>query len=120
MAKFIEKIGEMVYDNLIADPTVKIITESATILSGAGALKRGTVLGIGTDGKLGVLGNDGLTAHAILCDDVDASGADVVAEVYLTGKFNANALIVKDSYTMTAEDIANLRNGGIFLENAVK
>ena len=120
MAKYFEKIGEMVQDNLIANTAVKLITASAVIVSGAGELKRGTVLGINAGGKLAVLGGEGLTAHAILCDDVDATSAEAVAEVYLTGCFNANALIVADDYTITAEDIEALRNGGIFLENSVK
>ena len=119
MAKYIEKIGEMVQDNLIANTAVKLITASATIVAGAGKLVRGTVLGINAEGKLAVLGGDGLTAHAILCDDVDAT-AEAVAEVYLTGCFNANGVTVADNYTMTAEDIAALRNGGIFLENSVQ
>ena len=120
MAKYIEKIGEMVQDNLISNPAIRVITQTAIIVSGAGELKRGTVLGINSAGKLAVLGGDGLTAHAILCDDVDATSADTVAEVYLTGCFNANELIVKDSYTMTAKDITELRSGGIFLENSVQ
>lgn len=120
MAKYIEKIGEMVQDNLIANPAVKIITATGVIVSGAGEVKRGTVLGINAEGKLGVIGNDGFTAHAILCDDVDATAADAVAEVYLTGCFNANALIVKAEYELDADDIKALRDGGIFLENAVK
>ena len=78
-----------------------------------------TVLGIDSAGKLGVLGDTGLTAYGILCDDIDAT-AEVVAEVYLTGQFNTNALIVKESYTMTTTDIQALRNGGIFLENSMK
>ena len=120
MAKYIEKIGEMVQENLIANPAIRLIAQTAVIVSGAGALKRGTVLGINAAGKLNVIGNADLTAHAILCDDVDATDADTVAEVYLTGCFNANALIVKDSYTMTAADIKALRDGGIFIESAVQ
>lgn len=119
MAMYIETLGAFAPDNLIAGNDVKIITGAGTIVSGSGLLKRGTVLGIDNTGKLGVLGNSGLTAYGILCDDVDAT-AEVVAEVYLTGQFNKNALIVKESYTMTNADIQALRNGGIFLETSVQ
>ena len=119
MAMYIESLGAFVPDNLIAGNDVKIITGAGTIVAGSGELKRGTVLGIDSAGKLGVLGDTGLTAYGILCDDIDAT-AEVVAEVYLTGQFNTNALIVKESYTMTTTDIQALRNGGIFLENSMK
>jgi len=119
MAMHIETLGKMSPDNLIAGNDVKLITGSGVIASGAGKLSRGTVLGLNAEGKLAVLGGEGLTAHAILCDDVDASAADTVAEIYLTGQFNKNKLIVAQDYTMTSADIQALRNGGIFLENSV-
>lgn len=119
MAKYIETLGKMEPDKLIAGNNVKFITGSGVIVSGAGKLRRGTVLGLNAAGKLAVLGGEGLTAHAILCDDVDASEADTVAEIYLTGQFNKNALIVAQDYTMTTADIQALRNGGIFLENSM-
>lgn len=120
MAKYIETLGKMSPDNLIAGNDVKLITGTGVIVSGAGKLSRGTVLGLNSAGKLAVLGAaTGLTAHAILCDDVDASAADTVAEIYLTGQFNKNKLIVAQDYTMTSADIQALRNGGIFLENSV-
>ena len=62
----------------------------------------------------------GKTPYGILSDAVDASAADAVAEVYLTGRFNKNDLVVAGGYTLTAADIQALRNGGIFVENAVE
>lgn len=118
MAKYCEKLGEMVQDNLIANTDIKIITVSGTIASGAGALKRGTVLATNEDGKLAVMA-EGKTPYGILADAVDASAADAVAEVYLTGRFNKNALSAGE-YTLSAADINTLRNGGIFVENAVE
>ena len=116
MAKYNNKLGEMAPDNLVADIHVKQVTGSGTIVAGAGALKRGTVMAL-ADGKLSVM-KSGATPYGILTDDVDATEA-TVAEVYLTGKFNANALIVAAGYTLTAADIKVLRDGGIFIENAV-
>lgn len=128
MAKYFEKLGEMVPDNLIAGNNITIHTVSGTIKSGEGKLTRGTVLAMSSGkagtGKLAILGstaaeNETLTAYGILCDDVDATSADTVAEIYVTGQFNKNALIVKESTTISADDIKALRDGGIFVENAV-
>ena len=119
MAKYNEKIGECKADNLIANLNVKQITQSATIKSGAGELARGTLLGLGADGKCVKFGTTtGLTAYGILCDAVDATGADAVAEIYVAGVFNKNALILDGE--LAAADIQALRNGGIFLENSVQ
>ena len=107
------KIGEMTYDNLIASVAVKQIVQTITIPSGT--LKRGTVVDIS-----GKILNTGLTAYGILCDDVDASGGAVVAEIYVTGIFNKNALIVADGYTLSTDDIKALRDGGIFVETAMR
>lgn len=120
MAKYLENLGASAPDNLFAGTDVKILCGTGTIKSGEGALKRGTVLGQGSDGKLAVLGGSGLTAYGVLCNDVDATSGDVVAEVYLTGRFNKNALIAKAEYTITAADLKALRDGGIFVENSVE
>lgn len=118
MAKYNEKIGEVAFDNLIADTHVKLIAVSGTIDAGAGELKRGTVLAL-TEGKLVVM-NTGKTPYGILTDDVNVGEAAEVVEVYVTGKFNKGALHVASGYTLTAEDIQTLRNGGIFVENVVE
>ena len=109
-----EKIGELSRDNLIVSTDVALIVQSITIPTGTGALKRGTV--VDATGK--VL-NTGLTPHGILCDDVDATSENVVAEVYVSGCFNKNALIVAGGYSLSADNIKSLRTGGIFVENAV-
>ena len=117
MANYNEKLGEMIADTLIADTHVKQITGSGTVGANAGALKRGTVMAL-DGGKLVVM-TTGKTPYGILTDDVTVGAADEVVEVYLTGKFNKNALIVAAGYALTATDIKALRDGGIFVENAV-
>lgn len=120
MAIYNKKIGEMKQDNLFASAAVKTVSGSATIAAGEGVLERGTVLSKGSDGKCKVISAaTGLTPYGILTDDVDAT-SEVVAEVYLTGIFNKNALKVADGYTLTAADITALRNGGIYLETSVR
>lgn len=113
MALYNEKIGELTYDNLIANVDVKQVVRSISIPSGS--LKRGTV--VDATGKPMA---SGLTPYGILCDDVDASAGAVVAEVYVAGCFNKNALITAGEYALTAENIKALRDGGIFVENAAK
>lgn len=120
MSLYNSKVGEMTPDKLFASIDVKALTHGVTIKSGAGALKRGTVLSIGTDGKCAVISAaTGLTPYGILCDDVDAT-TEVVAEAYVSGVFNKDALIVGSGYTLTQADITALRNGGIYLENTAK
>jgi hypothetical protein len=119
MAQYNERIGECKADNLIANLNVKQITQSVTVKSGAGALERGTLLGLDATGKAAKFGtDDALTAFGILCDAVDATKADAVAEVYVAGVFNKNALILEGE--LEAADVQALRNGGIFLENSVQ
>ena len=108
-----EKIGELTMDNLVANVDVKQVVQTVSIPSGT--LKRGTVVDVS-----GKIMNTGLTAYGILCDDVDASAGAVVAEVYVAGAFNKGALIVADGYTLSANDIKALRDGGIFVETAVR
>lgn len=128
MAEYYEKLGECAPDNLVAGNNISTHTVSGTIASGAGKLARGTVLalsgGTAGTGKMSVLGtaaaeNETLTAYGILCDGVDATSEDAVAEVYVTGQFNKGALVVKDGYSITNGDIKSLRDGGIFVERVM-
>ena len=123
MAIYNEKIGEMKQDNLFADIYVKQITASGTIAAGQGKLARGTVVALDTaTGKLSIMGTEGdtLVPYAVLCDEVDATSEDAVGMLYMTGKFNKSALIVKEGYTLSFADITMLRNAGIYIENTVK
>lgn len=61
------------------------------------------------------------TANAVLADDVTVgTSTDGRAVAYRTGHFNENALIVKDSYTITADDKEAFRIAGILLSDAIK
>ncbi|MDE1901513.1 MAG: head decoration protein [Alphaproteobacteria bacterium] len=55
---------------------------------------------------------------AILADDTDASGGDVIGPLYLTGEFNSNAITLDTSFTLAAATAA-LRAYSIFLKSAV-
>lgn len=123
MPNYFENLGTCTMDNLIAGNTIPILTQCATIAAGQGTLVRGAVLAAGADGKLKLLATESAGAsevpYGILCDNVDAT-TDTVAEVYVSGQFNANALVTKNKYKMTAADIKALRDGGIYIEHSMR
>lgn len=84
-------------DSLIAGD-FPIVTKSVTVAQAAGALVRGTILGKLTSGgkvvKQNTAASDGSeNDYAVLAEDVDATAGDVVTTAYLTGEFNAAALV---------------------------
>jgi hypothetical protein len=81
------------------------VTQPITVKSGAGVLKRGTVIGqITATGKyiesVATATDGSQTALAVLADDVDATAADVLSGAYLSGEFNSNALTFDASWTL--------------------
>lgn len=111
------------YQNLIAGDFPRV-TEAVTILSGAGALAAGTVLGkVTASGKLVPVDSAGTddgrrTPYAVLSAAVDATSADAVGTVWLTGEFAGAALVFGGTDT-TATHKAALRDLGIYIKSAV-
>ncbi len=108
-------------DNLVAG-TTQLVTESVTIVSGQ-TIVRGAVLGkITTGGKytLSLTGSsDGSEkAYAIAAEDVDASGGDEAAAVYIKGEFNENSLTLGTGHTIDTAK-TDLRDVGINIKTAV-
>lgn len=119
MAELVNAINTFTYDNLIGGTEPAAILHNETIVSGAGKLSRGSVLGkITASGKLTLADStktDGSqTGNCILAEDVDATSADVVAPVYVTGTFNREALTFGGTDTAAAHEDA-LRNLNIYL-----
>lgn len=113
------------FDNLIAGDNVGPVTEGRiTIVSGAGVLLRGTLLGkITTGGKyatsLSASSDGSQTPVAILANDVDATAADVTnVLVYTSGEFNERAIIFGTAHTAATTRDA-LRARGIHLKDSV-
>lgn len=102
-------------DNLIADDKHTLATGTVTVLSGEGELKRGAVLMRDENDKFVLADTSAGTAEVILADDVDATSADAVANVYVSGDFKAESLIVKEGYTLTEADKVALKNAGIYI-----
>jgi hypothetical protein len=110
------------YDNLMVSGTFPVVTDSLIIASG-NSYKRGTVLGVvDTTGKgveVDSTKTDGSqVAYAILSQDTDATSADTLAPVYLTGEYNGDALIFGGTDTKATHKSA-LRKIGIFIKKVV-
>jgi len=121
----VRPIGESPIENLFNSTEPPALTTGVLISPGQGPLKRGTVLALDADaGECVVLGEPAgggdAKARYVLADPVDASGSDAAPAVaYRTGHFNRPALIVKDGYAMSRADEESLRDGGIFLSDAL-
>lgn len=102
-------------DNLIADNNHDLATGTVTVKSGEGKLKRGSVLMRDANNKFVLAGTSAGTAEVILAEDIDATSADTVANVYVSGDFRTDALIVGTGYTLSEADKVNLKNAGIYL-----
>lgn len=105
-------IGEFKHDNLFAGD-FDVVTDSVTV---GEDLKRGTVIGINGEGVAVAVDSsaqDGSQKpYAVLAEDIEAEG---VATVYLTGEFNASALIFGGSDT-AATHKEELRKLSIFVK----
>lgn len=113
----------LAYDQLhVAGNGFPIVTDSLLIASGQ-KLLRGTVVGVQTNGNKGAKvdssKSDGTQIpYAIVAQDVDATLADSMALVYLTGEFNGAALIFGGSDTIATHKAA-LRRIGLFIKGRV-
>jgi len=96
--------------------------KQGVVASGAGVLSRGTVLAMNADGKwvqLAPAASDGTEiARGILAEDVDATSADVIVQVYLVGEYRLVDLIWPGSITdpQKATAILNLQDRGIVVK----
>lgn len=116
-----EELGTYTPDNLIAGHKMPIVTDSVTVISGQ-KLIRGTVVGLitasGKAKKLDSASSDGSEKfYGILAEDVDATLADSVGAVYLTGEFNQSALVLGGT-TTAASVKAAARYAGVFFRTA--
>lgn len=119
-----ELVGSCKSETLIADSSMRVNVGTATLAKTDEVmnLQRGSVLAASdTDGKCSLLnGSEGTSAAYILAEDVSTSvSEEVTAEVYQTGKFVRNSLIVAENYTLSVVDEKELRDAGIYLENAM-
>lgn len=100
------------FDNLVIKGAEHVGT--LTLAAGQGELKKGTIVDA-TGTKIATGG----APYGILADDVDATKA-VVAEVFLDGTFARETVEAATGFTLTAADIAALRDANIYVEHAQK
>ncbi len=85
-------------DNLFAGTqTMPVVSGAETVVSGSGVVVRGSVMGkITTSSKIKLVDATSVdgseAAYCIMAETVDATSADVVAQVYYTGEFSTSAL----------------------------
>ena len=114
--------GEKEFDNFVLG-NFPIKTFNATILTNQ-VLVRGTLLGkISSGGKLKALsslsGDGSQNPYAILIEDIDTTGGDKAAKVYVSGDFNAAEVVLVYSSDEIADYIDACRNIGIYLQDIV-
>jgi hypothetical protein len=114
-------VETLIKDNLLAGD-FPMITEELMILTGNN-LKRGTVLGkITASGKYVAVDStksDGSqTPVAVLSEDTDATAGDKQSCAYLTGEFNAGALIFGGTDVIATHKTV-LRSLSIFAKNVL-
>lgn len=107
------------FDQLIGGADPAPLQKILTLLTGQGILRRGTVLGVVTDGgkakAVNSASTDGSqTARYILSEDTDTTAADIEAPAYMAGMFNREYLIFGGDDTADKHEDA-LRDVGIFL-----
>lgn len=99
------------YDELLAGPEIPVLTKNIKLKSGM-RYKRGMLLSsiIGADGiaETGEQTTKGKTAEYVLMRDVDATTADAVGTVYVSGRFNREKMILAPGDTVEAHE-AELR-----------
>jgi hypothetical protein len=105
------------YSPLLSDGH-HVVSRSGTVASGTGILKRGQVCKIVPATGVITIGATAAEANCVLSNDVDATSATVAAEVYLSGKMKADAIVWPGA--LSHADVTDaLRNYGILIESVV-
>lgn len=105
-----QEMQEMKADNLFAASQMMPVVADKLTVAQSGALVRGTLLT-----ESGTVVGAGGQPFAVLAEDVDTTEGIKEAAVYLTGEFNANALVVASDATVDGVK-ANARKVCIFIK----
>lgn len=110
------QIGQFTPVNLLAGEMYRS-TRGVNLAAGQ-VYPAGSVIALNAD-KKGVLtdsSDDTLTLYGVLGETVDATEADVVSVVYLTGEFNRRALVFGGTDTAETHEEAARQQGLFFLD----
>lgn len=120
MAEISKKIGEMNFDGLISDTKPFVEVGGGVIAKGAKSYKRGTIMAKDAGGKLVPL-KATLVPYGILCDDITVTATeDESVAVYTAGCFDSDLVSADEAYTITDENIDQLRMRNIVFKSAQK
>lgn len=98
-----EIIQGVEYDTLLGGPEFPVLTKNVTILSGL-KLKRGAVVSKNEAGKYVEVTKE-LKPAGIVVSDIDASSSDAVGTIYVSGRFNREALIVPSGFNVDENEV---------------
>ena len=102
-------VGTVGYDNLVIRGAQHVGTIT---IAEENNLKRGAIVT-----ALGAKMATGGVPYGILADDVDATDAATVGQVYLDGTYALETIEEVVGYSLAAADIAALRDIGIYVES---
>lgn len=121
-----ENVGTFNQEPLIADTTfpVDVVTVTLEKTDAVEKLERGTVLSANAEtGKCKAIrsasNSTSYAAYVLESAAVTSTTDDVVANAYQTGKFISQSLKTVENYEMKQGDFKALRDGGIYVENAM-
>lgn len=125
--EYFKKESEFTPDKLFAGTQIPVLTGVAEVEKGQGVLKRGTLIGKGSDKKFYVLGSSvtsdsktvDIVPYGILTDDADTAEKNVNAEVYLSGLFNRSAVILAKGADISDYEY-ECRKLSIYFENVTE
>ncbi|MHC1747442.1 MAG: head decoration protein [Cellulosilyticaceae bacterium] len=115
MANLVQKGPTYEPDSLFVSNQIAVLTKGVTLAKGVVA-KRGAIITLDGTTKKGNVADKARTTdiiYGVLTDDVDATVADAIATVYITGHFNAESLSFKAGTTLDDFEM-ELRKLGIY------
>lgn len=121
MSNFIQNGEQFVPDKLFAGNQIPVLVKGVSLKGAQGKLERGTVIALDDDGNAGIADKIKTTdeIYGVLTDDVttDEEPTDLtIAEVYITGYFNSEALKFVEGTTLKDFEL-ELRKLGIYTDN---
>lgn len=123
MARLDKKVGELAYDDIIADTEPTALVTTVKLAASEGPLERGTVLVAASADAECSPASTALTATDclfVLAEDIEKAEGSDVAQAYKTGNFYRDRLKTDGEYELAAADIETLRKSGIQTKSVIE